>query len=287
MREVDLFGIPFESCVVNVSSVPQRSPFRYPGGKTWLIPVIRRWLRGVDANEKELVEPFVGGGIVSLTAVCEGLVKHATMVEKDEDVSAVWSAILGNDGKWLADELVKFDITNETVAEVLGRKNRSIRKRAFATLLKNRVNHGGILANGAGLLKHGENGKGILSRWYPQTLQKRIMEIVRFKDKLTFVEGDGMKVLAKWAARKDTVHFIDPPYTIAGRRLYTYPHIDHERLFDLASHLSGQFLMTYDNADEIRRLAEKNRFKVSEVPMMNTHHATKTELLISRNLDWL
>ena len=23
--------------VVNVASVPQRSPFRYPGGKTWLI----------------------------------------------------------------------------------------------------------------------------------------------------------------------------------------------------------------------------------------------------------
>ena len=23
--------------VVNVASVPQRSPFRYPGGKTWLV----------------------------------------------------------------------------------------------------------------------------------------------------------------------------------------------------------------------------------------------------------
>src|ERR1700674_1531455 len=29
---------------VNVASVPQRSPFRYPGGKTWLIPYIRSWL---------------------------------------------------------------------------------------------------------------------------------------------------------------------------------------------------------------------------------------------------
>ncbi len=24
--------------IVNVASVPQRSPFRYPGGKTWLVP---------------------------------------------------------------------------------------------------------------------------------------------------------------------------------------------------------------------------------------------------------
>jgi DNA adenine methylase len=30
--------------IVNVASVPQRSPFRYPGGKTWLVPRVRRWL---------------------------------------------------------------------------------------------------------------------------------------------------------------------------------------------------------------------------------------------------
>ena len=29
---------------VNVASVPQRSPFRYPGGKTWLVPYVRSWL---------------------------------------------------------------------------------------------------------------------------------------------------------------------------------------------------------------------------------------------------
>ena len=26
--------------VVNVASVKQRSPFRYPGGKTWLVPEV-------------------------------------------------------------------------------------------------------------------------------------------------------------------------------------------------------------------------------------------------------
>ncbi|MBN2594284.1 MAG: hypothetical protein JXA81_12320, partial [Sedimentisphaerales bacterium] len=32
------------SKVVNVASVPLRSPFRYPGGKTWLVPYVRQWL---------------------------------------------------------------------------------------------------------------------------------------------------------------------------------------------------------------------------------------------------
>ena len=71
--------------VVNVASVPQRSPFRYPGGKTWLIPVIRKWLRACAYPVRELIEPFAGGGVVSLTAVFENLAETATMVELDEE----------------------------------------------------------------------------------------------------------------------------------------------------------------------------------------------------------
>src|SRR6266446_9065771 len=51
---------------INVASVPQRSPFRYPGGKTWLVPYIRDWLHDQSAPVCVLVEPFAGGGIVGL-----------------------------------------------------------------------------------------------------------------------------------------------------------------------------------------------------------------------------
>ena len=58
--------------VVNVATVPQRSPLRYPGGKTWLVPHIREWL--AKTTPEVLIEPFAGGAIVSLTGVMEGLV---------------------------------------------------------------------------------------------------------------------------------------------------------------------------------------------------------------------
>ena len=74
----DLKVKPIEK-VTNVASVPQRSPFRYPGGKTWLIPVIRRWLNQ-ESRISELVEPFAGGGIVALTAAFEQLADHITMI---------------------------------------------------------------------------------------------------------------------------------------------------------------------------------------------------------------
>ena len=45
--------------------------------------------------------------------------------------------------------------------------------------------------------------------------------------------------------------------------------------------------MTYDNADEVRALAEQHGFETKAVPMKNTHHAEMAELLIGRNLDWV
>ena len=80
--------------VVNVSSVPQRSPLRYPGGKTWLVPQIRKFLEGLDFRPEVFVEPFAGGGIASLTAVMEDYVDRAVLCEKDPDVANLWQCML-------------------------------------------------------------------------------------------------------------------------------------------------------------------------------------------------
>jgi DNA adenine methylase len=72
---------------------------------------------------------------------------------------------------------------------VIAQADESLKSRAFATIIKNRVNRGGILANGASFIKNGENGKGITSRWYPETLRRRILAIAQVKDKIDFIEG--------------------------------------------------------------------------------------------------
>src|SRR5207249_2815888 len=100
---------------VNVSSVPQRSPFRYPGGKTWLVPYIRSWLTAKARRPSLLIEPFAGGSIVGLTAGFEHLVDHVILVENDSNVAAVWQAILSGQAEWLADKIIRFDLTKENV----------------------------------------------------------------------------------------------------------------------------------------------------------------------------
>lgn len=285
MTMFDLGEKSIETAVINVASVPQRSPFRYPGGKTWLIPTVRQWLKQEKAVS-ELIEPFAGGGIVSLTAAFEKLADHITMVEMDEEIAAVWEVILNGKNKWLADKIFSYNLSIDNVKSELENPNKELHDIAFCTILKNRIFHGGILAKGSGMIKNGENGKGIASRWYPKTLHDRIVAIGYVKDRISFVTGDAFEALEQNLNNKKAYFFIDPPYTVAGKRLYTYFDIDHERLFALTAQLKGKFMLTYDDTTEIRQLAKKYRLDYRTIPMKTTHHLQKNEIIISDNFLW-
>lgn len=276
---------------VNVASVPQRSPFRYPGGKTWFVPTFRRWLASMNTRPRILVEPFAGGGIISLTALFENLVEKAVIVELDDEVAAVWEAVVNGDVEWLANRILAFNMTRETVLEELQKTPTTEREKAFQTILKNRTLHGGILAEGSRFIKYGENGKGIGSRWYPKTLANRFINLNHVVSRIDFRCDDGLKVMAEFSTNEEAVYFIDPPYTAggkkAGKRLYKHHHLDHEYLFTMCESLKGDFLMTYDEAEEVKQMARRHGFQMRLIPMKNTHHATMKELVIGRALSWL
>ena len=133
---------------INVASVPQRSPFRYPGGKTWFVPTFRRWMSQLTKKPGLMVEPFAGGATIALAAVCENWVDHAILIELDPDVAAVWQTVGCGDGPILAQKILNFDLTIENVKAELLRPSSEYVDIAFKTILKNRTYHGGILAAG-------------------------------------------------------------------------------------------------------------------------------------------
>jgi DNA adenine methylase len=275
------------SSPINVSSVPQRSPFRYPGGKTWLIPYIRDWLSSKKEKPAHLIEPFAGGAIISMTVGFEGLAKHVIFNELDPAVAAVWKVILNGQSEWLAQSIVEFDLNETDVRRILNGRPKTERDLAFQTILRNRVQRGGIMAPGAGLVRTGENGRGLNSRWYPETLARRIREINMAKSRFTFVAGDAFDLINKYKADPSVCYYVDPPYTQAARRLYVAWKVDHALLFQALSECRGDFLMSYDNTNEVVSLAQKFGFESRPIAMKSTHHAKMTELLIGRDLSWL
>ena len=65
----------------NVAQVRQLSPFRYPGGKTWLVPEVRKWLMSSKRTPSVFVEPFAGDRVEeNLTPVGRMLYAASTMI---------------------------------------------------------------------------------------------------------------------------------------------------------------------------------------------------------------
>lgn len=281
---IPIAGIP-HFVAANVASVPHYSPFRYPGGKTWLANVVREWLR--DSGVDVLHEPFAGGGSMSLLAVIEGFVERAVLYEMDHAVSAVWKTMLSGDAEWLTDRIRSFRPTPENVAEVLLKKSRKTRTLAFQTLLKNRCRRGGVLAGGAGLLSKGERGNGVSSRWYPETLAKRVMSIYQHRAQIEFVECDSMNVIPKLVTDSSIALFVDPPYPKLMERgvkpLYAHFRLDHEKLFNILSKSNANFLLTYDDSEYVRNLISANGFSYKSIDMRNSSAIIKTELLIGKS----
>ena len=271
---------------VNVAAVPQRSPLRYPGGKTWLVPHIRHWLR--DRPTALLVEPFAGGAVVSLTAVMEELAERAHLVDLDCDVSAFWRAALERNAELIT--LIRRFVPDRARVEALsGHTPGDLLEHGFRTLVLNRTRRGGVLAPGASLTRHGENGQGVASRWYPATLENRLRAIAAYSDRLTFHEGDGVRVMEQLVERhREARFFVDPPYTAAGgkragSRLYAHNEVDHSRIFSVLADSGADFLMTYDCSDEIVDLVARFKFHAAVVEMKNGHHARIAELIITKD----
>jgi DNA adenine methylase len=272
---------------INVAQVRQLSPFRYPGGKTWLVPEIRSWLITAKRKPKIFVEPFAGGAMAGLTVAAEDLADSVFLSELDDDVSALWNTIFcgsAADVSWLCNSIISFDVNLENVKAVLAGSPKATKALAFRTIVKNRMQRGGIMAAGAGLVKEGEAGRGLHSRWYPETLATRINVLQNFRERVTFEQVDAFNVIGRFVDDPNAYFFIDPPYTAggkkAGNRLYTHNEVDHEGLFSLVAETRGAAMLTYDDTPEVRKLAKRHKFRIVEVPMKNTHHAIIRELLI-------
>lgn len=272
----------------NVAQVTQLSPFRYPGGKTWLVPEMRRWIATQDPISS-FVEPFAGGASCGLMVADECLSERVVIGELDLDVAAVWRSIFDSppeDAEWLCHQILEFDVTESGVRAALATVPRNDRDRAWRTIVRNRMQRGGILAPGAGLIKSGECGRGLASRWYPQTLVRRIEHLQLLRNRVEVFVGDAFELIAQHARDKRAAFLIDPPYTAggkkAGARLYTHHALDHDQLFRISAGIKGAVMMTYDDTPEVRTLAEKYGFSITHAQMKSGHHKVHQELLLTR-----
>jgi DNA adenine methylase len=267
------------------------SLFRYPGGKFSKAP----YYSSLIGTCETIIEPFVGGGHLTVFALLSGVAKRARINDIDPGVSAFWKVLFeGSDSEY---RLLKKLINRQpTVEEFEWLKEDGklddcdLVERAFHFIYLNRTTFGGLITSGC-LGGVAQDKNTIDSRYNAARFIEGMDALRVFKGKVTVTCGDFAECIAH--AGPGDVIFADPPYVGAGGMLYTKEHQlmstkDHERVAATlkdADTRGARLICTYDDDPTIR--ANYNGFNICDQAMRysadgeRTFNKTKNELLIT------
>lgn len=231
------------------------SPLRYPGGKSKLIDYL--YSKVQEFNTDTFVEPYAGGASVGLALLNAGVIKKIVLNDKDYGIYALFSLIKENPYS-LINKIKVHVPTHEDYFRcrnviLTNYKNTNLFDAAWSLLIVNRLAYSGICkANPLG----GKNGsdESLLTRWNPNELCKRMIDINKMADKITVLNGDACELIEEAYFQPNTTLFVDPPYFKKGKELYNcyYDEEDHKALSILLDTLylgipGADIILTYDN----------------------------------------
>lgn len=243
------------------------SPLRYPGSKIKLVKYIKKVLDFNEFKPKILVEPFVGGGSVSLNFLLNGWVDKVVIADKDRLIFNFWKVVFNNPGhliRFIKD--VDVNINNfYKYKKIAVRKNASDKKLAEACIFLNRTSFSGILRDNIGPLggKTQESEYKVNCRFNKKVLIEKIRYISQFKDKVTVLPSD-WKMTIEYAEKKkqsNILFYFDPPFYKKADQLYRhyFNEEEHLELSETIKRLKNKWILSYDKVQEIRKLYRIHR----------------------------
>lgn len=235
------------------------SPLRYPGGKFALREFLSTYLNGLNAPGNIYAEPFVGGAGLALAVLADDTFDEIVINDVDHSIWCFWNLLIRRPGK-LCEMIDRVQVNVSTwkgyrsVYE--NPKHHKIDDIGFATFFLNRTSVSGVIKSGGVIGGLEQSGKyKIDCRFNKEGLKERIRTIAKFRDRITLHNLDALKFIDKYSFPQ-VFFMIDPPYFHKGSSLYTsfYERSDHELLRDKIQGLTQNWILTYDNCDEIRKL---------------------------------
>ncbi len=231
-----------------------KSPLRYPGGKSKAIDKI---LPHIPLSIREYREPFIGGGSVCLAVkqLFGNRIKHYWINDLNFDLYCFWM-FAKTEIESLADQVEKIkqkytdgrelfnDLTRQDL--VLSEFDRAVR---FFVL--NRITFSGTVDSGG-------YSQQAFERRFTDSSIERLRKLSIHLSSIQITQGDYQNLL--FQPGDNVFIFLDPPYLSATKsKLYgvrgkLHTDFDHERFANNMQNCSHQWLITYDDSPEVRRL---------------------------------
>jgi len=243
------------------------TPLRYPGGKTAIYPMVSNIIQHNLLKGCKYAEPYAGGGGLALSLLFKGIAKEIHLNDLDRSIWAFWDSILNRTAEFI-DKLERTSVTIDEwylQREIQNNKNSAdILDLGFSSFFLNRTNRSGIIlkAGVIGGLQQKGNYK-IDCRFNKNNLKEKILKIKQYRDKIKLYNQDAVDFIRDIDEEPegDFFIYIDPPYFEKGSSLYAnfYDDNDHACLCDFISSIKTSWILTYDDAEKIKKLYEKNK----------------------------
>ena len=265
---------------------------RYPGGKASISQMLTDVIVRNNMQHCQYIEPYAGGGGLALNLLFRKLVSDIHLNDFDPLIWSYWHSVL----EYTDDFIGKIDDTQVTIKEwhkqkeiINNPESHHVLEVGFATFFLNRTNRSGIIGGGVigGLNQTGKYK--IDCRFTKKTAIEKLNRIKPFRHRIHLYNKDAIEFMNEIDPKlpRNSLFCIDPPYFSKGSSLYTsfYNREDHGNVAKCIKSLKTKWILTYDNADEIKALYPSSRqYNFS----LNYSAQTKrkgTELLIhSKNL---
>jgi D12 class N6 adenine-specific DNA methyltransferase len=218
----------------------------------------------LDIVNPHYIEPYAGGAGAGIALLAENVVERITINDIDPAVYAFWTAATKH-----TEEMMRL-VYDVPLSVEEWRRQREIYKSSdtsdvltlgFSFFYLNRTNRSGILNGGVigGLAQTGKYK--IDARFNRKTLADRLERIGNLSNQISVLSLDGRTVVGQFASCPNVFMYIDPPYVVAGSKLYlnSFEVRDHEKLAETVEQVeSAKWIVTYDQSELISELYKKH-----------------------------
>lgn len=232
------------------------TPFRYPGAKNKMLPVLREHLDPLLVDQDNFIDVFVGGGSVLLDIAQRYPTIKLHANDKDYWMYCFWNIVSsGDDAKFNSLlQLIEQKPTLELFYQLRETPTDDPVECAYRAIFFNRTTFSGIAYSGPIGGKEQKSQYTVDCRYNVAKLKTKILACRKLLINRTTVSGlDFGEYTELWNTNYPA--YLDPPYYVKGDALYIekMDSFQHEKLSALLQHREG-WVLSYDDCPEIRNL---------------------------------
>ncbi len=271
------------------------SLLRFPGSKRRFCEYVRQFAIANQCTCGTIIEPYSGSASVSIALLTDNTCLSALISEIDPLIYSFWKAVFSyNDSfaKLVSATTPTIDTWSECRRWLNLKKPPSSREElidaAFAYLVLNRTCYSGIITSGPIGGKLQTSAYKINCRFNSHQLALRIRQLKNLASRVSVQHADALDLISSGLCRYDskTFLYVDPPYFKQGPKLYRYSYAeeDHQRLRNLLLNMDTPWLLSYDDAPQIRDLYKDINYRTVYFDYSIRVSRSASELAISNRL---